>query len=202
MVAYLKANNLLGNKLSKVLTYTSSTLFIMGVAAAHSASALINSARPIREPTSLSLGLSLRNALEIIQPLNSTVGLPPVPKSFSSNGGSKLNGRALPRLMHLGDLRCSKEVQPAGVESGSSNRLSEGPGSEFGPPWESPGSAAKMFPSLSEMTFNEESDYKNLVWTININFRVLVFEVGSNVKLIWRSPASGNSARQENAGRL
>ena len=163
-------------------TYTSSTLFIMGVAGAHSASALINSARPIREPTSLSLGLSLRNALEIIQPLNSTVGLPPVPKSFSSNGGSKLNGRAQPRLMHLGDLRCSKEDQPAEVKSGYSNRLSEGPGSEFGRPWESPGPAAKMFPSLSEMTFNAKSDYNNLAWTINIKFRVLVFQVGSNVK--------------------
>ena len=104
-------------KLNELSTYTSSTLFIMGVAAAHSASALANSARPIREPTSLSLGLSLRNALEIIQPLNCTVGLPPVPKSFSSKGGSKLNGRAQPRLMHLGDLRCSKEDQPPGVES-------------------------------------------------------------------------------------
>lgn len=133
----------------------------MGVAAAHSASALANSARPIREPTSLSLGLSLRNALEMIQPLNCTVGLPPVPKSFSSKGGSKVNGRAQPRLMHLGDLRCSKE-QPPGVESRSSNRLSEGPGSEFGSPWESSGPVANMFPSLSETTFKSKSD-KNFV---------------------------------------
>ena len=145
----------------------------MGVAGAHSASEWANSARPIREPTSLSLGLSLRNALEIIQPLNCTVGLPPVPKSFSSNGGSKVNGRAQPRLMHLGDFRCSKEDKPAGVESGSNNRLSEGLGSEFGPPWDWPGTVAKMFPSLSEMTLNEVRR-KSLLTTININFRVSV----------------------------
>ena len=150
---------ILGNNvtLNEVSTYTSSTLFIMGVAAAHSASALANSARPIREPTSLSLGLSLRNALEIIQPLNCTVGLPPVPKSFSSNGCSKLNGRAQPRLMHLGDFRCSKQDRP-GVESGSTNRLSEGHGSEFGSPWGWHVPAAKMFPSLSEMKFKAKSD--------------------------------------------
>ena len=148
----------------------------MGVAAAHSASALANSARPNSEPTSLSLGLSLRNALEIIQPLNCTVGLPPVPKSFSSKGGSKVNGRAQPRLMHLGDLRCSKEDQPPGVESWSSNRLSEGPGSEFGSPWKSPGPVANMFPSLSEMTFKAKSDEQLCYYrTININFRVSVF---------------------------
>lgn len=127
----------------------------MGVAAAHSASALANSARPISDPTSLSLGLSLRNALEMIQPLNCTVGLPPVPESFSSIGGSKLNGCALPRLMHRGDLRCS-ENQLDGVGSGSSNLLSEGPGSESGSPRESPDLAAKMFPSLSEMTSKQK----------------------------------------------
>lgn len=132
----------------------------MGVAAAHSASALANSARPIRDPTSLSLGLSLRNALEIILAPICTVGLPPVPKSFSSNVGSKLNGCALPRLMHLGDLRCSERNNPAGVESGSSNRLSGEPGSEFGSPRDSPGPAAKMFPSLSEMTFKAKSNEK------------------------------------------
>ena len=71
-----------------------------------------------------------------------------------------MNGRAQPRLMHLGDLRCSKDDQPPGVESRSSNRLSEGPGPELGPPWESSGSAANMFPSLSEMTFKAKSDEK------------------------------------------
>ena len=67
-----------------------------------------------------------------------------------------MNGCAQPRLMHLGDLRCSKE-QPPGVESRSSNRLSEGPGSEFGS-----GPVANMFPSLSETTFKSKSD-KNFV---------------------------------------
>ena len=125
----------------------------MGVAAAQSASALANNARPISDPTNLSLGLSFKNALEIIQPLNCTVGLPPVPISFSSNGGSKLNGCELPRLMHRGDLRCS-ENQPDGVGSGSSNLLSEGPGTENGSPRRSLGLEAKMFPSLSEMAPN------------------------------------------------
>ena len=133
----------------------------MGVAAAHSASALASSARPM-DPISPSLGLSLRNALEIIQPPIWTVGLPPVTKSFSSNGGSKLNGCALPRLMQrdLGDLRCSEENQLELAGSGSRNLLSGEPGSDSGVNGFPEGSslAAKMFPSLSEMTLMGISD--------------------------------------------
>ena len=137
----------------------------MGVAAAHSASALANSARPIRDPTSLSLGLSLRNALEMIQPLNCTVGLPPVTKSFSSMGGSKLNGCALPLLIQreCGDLRCSDEYQLVGVRSESSNLLSEELGSDSGSPREVP-PADKMFPSLSGMT--SKVNHKTLELTL------------------------------------
>ena len=139
----------------------------MGVAAAHNASALANRARPIREPNSPSLGLSLRKALAIIQLLNCTVGLPPAPISLSSIKGSKLKGCKLPLLIQrdCGDLRCSEGAQEEGVGSGSSNLLSEGPGSDSSLYGSSSG--VMIFPSLSEMksvtksiaTFDENRSY-------------------------------------------
>ena len=71
----------------------------MGVAAAHSASEWANNARPISEPNSPSLGLSLRKALAMIQLLKCIVGLPPGPISLSSIIGTKLKGAELPRLI-------------------------------------------------------------------------------------------------------
>ena len=142
-------------KLATVSTYTSNTLFIIGVAAAHSASALASNARPIA-PINPSLGFSLRNALEIIQPPMWTVGLPPAAKSFSSNGDSKLNGSALPRLMQrdIGDLRCSEETQVEGLGSASISLLSWELGPDSGVNTSPEGSppVARMFPSLSETT--------------------------------------------------
>lgn len=133
------------------VTHTSKALFIMGEAAAHSASALANRALPIHEPTKPSLGLSLRKALEIIQPLNCTVGLPAFPRSFSSSMGSEEKGCELPLLMHrdCDSLRDSGAVHEPEDGSVSRNLLSDVLGSDS--PAHESSSEFSIFPSLSEI---------------------------------------------------
>ncbi|KAK2573607.1 hypothetical protein P5673_001278 [Acropora cervicornis] len=123
----------------------------MGEAAAHSASALANRALPIHEPTKPSLGLSLRKALEIIQPLNCTVGLPAFPRSFSSSMGSEEKGCELPLLMHrdCDNLRDSGAGHEPEVGSVSRNLLSDVLGSDSLAHESS--SEFRIFPSLSEI---------------------------------------------------